>query len=305
MSDVGQSGLTATVVVVTRNRWEDLRAALESAVRQEGSPEVLVLDDGSTDGTLDMVRGDFPSVRLIASEAPLGYIAQRNRGAELATGDIVVSIDDDARFSADNTVAQTLEEFADPRIGAVAMPLIHTSRGPEVLQRPPSPIGVWVTNAYIGTAHAVRRDLFLSLGGYRESLEHFFEEPDFCVRLMRAGHSVRLGHAQPILHSESPRRNLGRGVHYFCRNHLLFTFFYVPYPDVLARAPAVTVHVVWHALRMREPVAGVRGMLAALAYMATHRHERSPVSRADYRRWRSLRRRPAALPEASSAISFM
>lgn len=290
------------MVVVTHNRREDLRAALESATSQVGSPEVLVVDDGSTDGTAEMVRSEFPGVRLIRSEVPRGYIAQRNRGAELARNQVIVSLDDDARFSSPDTVQVTLSEFSNPRIGAVAMPLIHTSRGPEVLQRAPSAERIWVTNSYIGTAHAVRRDVFLELGGYRESLEHFFEEPDFCVRLMRAGYVVRVGRAAPILHSESPRRNVGRGVRYFCRNHLLFTFLYVPFPQVLLRAVAVTGYVVWHAVRMRALPSGLRGMVAAVSYMLSHRRERSPVAASDYRRWRALRRDPAPLEAVSQSM---
>jgi GT2 family glycosyltransferase len=294
----------ASVVIVTRNRRDDLRAALVSATAQEGAPEVVVMDDGSTDGTPEMVRSEFPGVRLIGSQRPHGYIHQRNRAATMASAAIIVSLDDDARFSSADTVAVTVAEFDDPRVGAVAMPLIHTSRGPEVLQRPPRPDGVWLTNAYIGTAHAVRRELFLELGGYRESLEHFFEEPDFCIRLMRAGYAVRLGRAEPILHSESPRRNVGRGVRYFCRNHLLFTFFYVPFPHVVPRAAAVALYGLWHAARMRALVAGLQGMGGALAYMSTHRHERAPVSTRDYRRWRGLRRTPAALEPASSTSAL-
>jgi GT2 family glycosyltransferase len=291
--DGGPSSIGASVVIVTHNRKDDLRAALRAATSQVPRPEVIVMDDGSSDGTQQMVESEFADVRLIRSAAPRGYIVQRNRAAALASGDVIVSLDDDARFSSDDAVATTVAEFSDPRIGAVAMPLIHTSRGPEVLQRAPSGDGVWITNSYIGTAHAVRRDVFLSLGGYREALEHFFEEPDFCIRLMRAGYVVRLGRAAPILHHESPRRNLGRGVKYLCRNHLLFTWFYVPFPQCVPRSTLVALHGLWHGVRMGEVAAALRGLFAAVSYFATHRHERAPVPVSVYRRWRALRRRSA------------
>lgn len=290
----------ASVVIVTHNRKELLRAALTSATTQRGAPEVIVMDDGSTDGTPDMVHAEFPGVRLVRSEVPVGYIVQRNKAAELATTNIIVSLDDDARFSSADAVATTVAEFGDPRIGAVAMPLIHTARGPKVLQRPPSEEGVWITNAYIGTAHAVRRDVFLALGGYREELEHFFEEPDFCIRLLGAGYVVRLGRAPPILHEESLQRNVGRGVRYFCRNHLLFTWFYVPFPLFVPRSLAVAVYALWFGIRMREPAAAAQGLLAGLRFVRAHQHARAPVSVSDYRRWRSLRRRSAPLELAES-----
>lgn len=295
-----RSVLRASIVIVTRNRSAELRVALASAVEQHGEPEVLVMDDGSTDGTAGMVRREFTGVRLVESAVPRGYIAQRNRAAALATGDVIVSLDDDARFSAPDVVETTLAELADPRVGAVAMPFVHLHQGPTVLQRAPGPDGVWVTNAYIGTAHAVRRDLFLRLGGYREAFGHYFEEPDLCIRLMQAGFAVRLGRAAPILHHESARRDPGRGIRYLCRNHVLFTWFHVPQPHLVPRALAVLAYDLAWGVRSRQPRAAVQGLRAGLRYVTGHRHERAPVSVADYRRWRSLRRRPALL-EAQAA----
>lgn len=285
----------ASVVIVTKDRREDLRTALHSATTQVGGPEVIVMDDGSSDGTSEMVAIEFPAVRYIRAAASRGYIVQRNEAARMATTPLLVSIDDDACFSSPDAVATTVAEFDDPRIGAVAIPFIHTARGPEVLQRAPSDDGVWVTEAYIGTAHAVRRDLFLELGGYRESLEHFFEEPDFCIRMLRAGYVVRIGRAEPILHNESPRRNQARGITYLCRNHMLFAWFHVPFPHCVLRWVAVTGYAVWFGSRLRVPRAAVRGVIRGVGYILAHRDERDPVSVAVYRLWRGLRRRPARL----------
>jgi glycosyltransferase involved in cell wall biosynthesis len=47
----------ATVVITTKDRKGELRTAVQSAVEQTADPEVLVLDDGSTDGTAEMARG--------------------------------------------------------------------------------------------------------------------------------------------------------------------------------------------------------------------------------------------------------
>jgi GT2 family glycosyltransferase len=301
MADGAADPPPASVVIVTRNRREDLRSALQSATTQAGDPEVIVVDDASSDGSPDLVERDFPTVRLVRSEQPRGYIVQRNRAAALASGPIIVSLDDDARFSSADSVRTTVEDFSDPRIGAVAIPLIHTSRGPEVLQRPPSDEGVWVTNAYIGTAHAVRRDLFLELGGYREALEHFFEEPDFCIRLMRTGRAIRLGRAAPILHHESPYRNLEREVVYLCRNHVLFTWFYVPFPQAVPRLASVLLYGLWHGVSLREPLAAIRGLAAGVRYAARHRSQREPVPASVYRRWRALRRRPARLESVATS----
>ena len=55
----------ATIVIVTKNRKEELRDAVLSALNQVGRLEILVIDDGSTDGTSEMIRAEFPTVTAV------------------------------------------------------------------------------------------------------------------------------------------------------------------------------------------------------------------------------------------------
>ena len=103
--------LTASIVITTKNRKEELRLALRSAVTQSGQPEIIVLDDGSTDGTAELVRVEFPQVTLHRFEESKGLVVRRNEGARLAAGDVIFSIDDDAMFSTPRIVEQTLGEM--------------------------------------------------------------------------------------------------------------------------------------------------------------------------------------------------
>src|SRR4051812_26133143 len=106
----------ATVVIVSKNRCADLRRAIASALGQDADVELVVIDDGSTDGTADMVRSEFPVVKFVSEVESRGYIVQRNRAAELATAPIIVSIDDDAEFSATDVVRQAIADFTSERI---------------------------------------------------------------------------------------------------------------------------------------------------------------------------------------------
>jgi hypothetical protein len=101
---------------------------------------------------------------------------------------VIFSLDDDAVFSSPLVVEQTLRDFSHPRIGAVAIPYIEPHKANKEMQRAPTREDVWITASYIGTAHAVRRDVFLALGGYREHLVHQGEEGDFCIRMLAAKH---------------------------------------------------------------------------------------------------------------------
>lgn len=286
--DADKMTVTATLVITTKNRKEELRNALASALRQSEPLEIIVIDDGSTDGTSEMVCREFPSVRLERSEISLGLIAQRNRGAALAEGDVIFSIDDDAEFSNSDVVMHTLADFAGhEEIGAVAIPYIEPHKQNMVQQKAPDEEGVWAVSTYIGTAHAVRRELFLKLGGYRELLVHQGEENDFCIRLMDDGYYVRLGNAPMILHHESPKRDFSRMDYYGARNAVLFAWQNVPWPYLPIHLIVTTGKCLmwsWEPARLR-----IRARALWEAWKMIPTLERKAVRAETYRRFRELR----------------
>lgn len=280
----------ATVVITTKNRKDELRTAIRSALSQTLPVKVLLIDDGSTDGTTEMVRAEFPQVRLERSAESLGYIAQRNRAARLATTAFVFSIDDDAEFASSHTIEQTLADFQHPRVGAVAIPYIEPGKANMVLQRAPAREGTWVTDSYVGTAHAVRRELFLKLSGYRASLVHQGEEGDFCVRLLQAGWLVRLGRGNPIHHHESPRRDSSRMDFYGRRNDVLFAWHNVPTSYFPIHLLGTTLNGLLFGVRCGRFARMARGIAAGYVECWRARRERQPVSVSTYRLHRHLKK---------------
>ncbi|CAN5558613.1 hypothetical protein BH10PLA1_BH10PLA1_00760 [soil metagenome] len=278
----------ATVVITTKNRKDELRPAIQSALDQTAKPQVIVIDDGSNDGTSEMVRAEFPTVTLHRSETSLGLIAQRNRGAELAAGEIVLSIDDDAIFSTRHVVEQTLAEFSQRRIGAVAIPFTNVKKDDVVRQKAPAGEGIFVTGAYIGTAHALRRDIFLKLGGYRPHLIHQGEEGDLCIRLLNAGYVVALGRADPIHHFESPKRSSRRMTLFGRRNDILFGWHNVPLIDLPARWIRANAGGLRHGVRRRQIWWTIEGFACGYGGVLKFAGKRAPVSRSIYRLYREL-----------------
>src|SRR5262249_45469222 len=155
----------------------------------------------------DMVRSEFPSARLITHPNSLGYVVRRNQGVAAAACGIVVSIDDDATLASPRITSQTLTLFDSAEVGAVAIPYANVKRSDEIHQLAPDSHRRYATDTYIGAAHALRRDVFLNIGGYREQLVHQGEEADYCIRMLAAGFLVRLGYGDHIHHFESPRRD--------------------------------------------------------------------------------------------------
>ncbi len=281
----------ATVVITTKNRKEELRQAVASAVAQSPLVEVLIIDDGSTDGTAEMIEAEFPTVRLHRSEQSLGYPVQRNRGAELASAPIIFSIDDDAIFTSPDTVSQTLKEFDHPQVGAVAIPFINVNSSPAVHQKAPDAEQIYITDSYIGTAHAVRRDLFLQLGGYRERLFHQGEEGDYCIRLLDAGHVVRLGCAAPIHHFESSKRDQARMDFYGKRNLVLFAWYNVPLSYLPVHLAVTVLKGAWHGIKIRRPLKSWSGLLSGLFACLVERKTRRPICGKVYRTSRYLKKK--------------
>lgn len=277
-----------TVVITTKNRKDELRRAVASALLQQPEPEVIVIDDGSTDGTSDMVRAEFPAVRLERSEESFGLIVQRNRAARLASGAIIFSLDDDAEFSTPGVVEQTLEDFDDPRIGAVAVPDLEPRRANRLMQSPPDMSGTWITDTFIGTAHALRRDVFLKLGGYRDHLVHQGEESDYCIRMLDAGYVVRLGLSDPIKHWESPERDFRRIDFYGPRNAILFAWQNVPWLALTVHLTATTFNCLRWSLIPHRFWLRLKGVLAG--YRDCADYPRRPVSRSVYLLHRELKK---------------
>lgn len=291
------SGLSATVLVVTRDRRDRLRTALSSCVLQDCAPEVLVIDDASTDGTYEMVTREFPQVRIERSQAPLGCPVQRNRGIAMASGEIVVCLDDDAWFSSPRAVRQTLDSFDDPRIGVVTIPYMDIRRSRSLLQAAPDP-GRWEGGAFSGGASAFRRSTFIDSGGYPAFDEHG-EETDLAVRLLDRGVTIRLGAADHVVHDEHAVRKPARTVAASSRNHLLTVWRTVPMPYLPVRWTVVTVKVLLVGMQVGRPGAAVRGIAEAVRACASGRVPRAPVRRRTYVvSRRLLRRGPRKIAEA-------
>ena len=285
--------MRATVVITTKSRRDELRTAIKSALEQTGAPEVLVIDDGSTDDTAEMVRQEFPKVTLVSHRESRGLIVRRNEAARVARGEVIFSIDDDAEFSSPDIVRQTLEAFSDSRIAAVAIPYIDVKKNPAVRQLAPDAENVWITDSFIGTAHAVRRDVFLTMNGYREHLVHQGEEGDLCLRMLESGWLVRLGCSKPVFHHESPRRDFRRMDFYGRRNDVLFAWHNVPTSWLLFHLIATTKNGILFGLRVGRPWRMLTGLLRGYLDCLRYWRRREPVNVGTYKLSRMLKKKGA------------
>jgi GT2 family glycosyltransferase len=253
--------------------------------------EVLVFDGASTDGTEAAVRERYPTVRFFRCEVDPGFPALRNRGYAEARGQYVVSLDDDAYFTNRDTLQQLVTEFeAHPEACALAMPFLlpealtqRLGSGRTAEDERPAEL-----RAFTGCSHAVRRDIALRLGPYREIPSYLKEDRDLSIRLLNAGHSILLAHTPPVVHLPSTVRDWEKRYEMDVRSTLLLDYLNIPHPYVLPRILLDAVQLIVYRLQLRALPRRIRYVLDALSACFSFRSLRKPVSRAAYAKYRRL-----------------
>lgn len=280
----------ASVVITTLNRKDDLRRLLGCLADQTVRIDTIVIDDGSCDGTSEMVRREFPCVRSFRSEVPQGSARQRNYATSLAKSDIVFSFDDDVEIPAADTIARTLFDFDDQRVGAVFIPIIDTFRKREYGIVLPDQEQIYVIAAFAGCAYAVRRSIFNKVGGFREGLFMYGEEGEFCIRMLDDKFFVRCGSSRPVFHHVSPIRDLKRINFLSARNAIIFAHALVPASYYAVHFLGTTVMHLISGARSQHIGAVAKGLFSGYVLVFTGAVTRCPVSGGAYRLTRHLRR---------------
>ena len=282
----------ATVLITTKDRADELPRAIDSVARQTAPVQLVVVDDGSSDHTSELVRERYPWAELARNESALGIIEARNKAASLAKTNILFTLDDDAEFSTPDVVADTLALFDHPRVAAVTIPLVNHIEGreerfdefPEAARTGE----LWCSFAFKGGANAMRLDVFREMDGYRGFMFRQGEESDYCIRLLDRGYVVRAGTADPVDHYPSPRRDSPQVYRYTGRNNLLFAWYNVPMPHLLKHWAGGVVNLLRAGVRRRRPVSVAVGIAWGLWTSLTRPGVRKPVSTRAYQLSRTL-----------------
>lgn len=204
-----------SIIIVNWNTLALLRdclRSLPSGVRRY-SHEVFVVDNGSTDGSQEMVRNEFPAVRLIENGRNLGFAAANNRALRQASGDFflllnsdTVMIEDAADILIDYMRENPRAGFCSPQLlnadgsrqNSIAnFPTLLTELGHRGLLRKICPHRFYakqfvadspmVVESLVGAALLARRAMTDQIGFYDEDFFFFFEETEWCRRAGRAG----------------------------------------------------------------------------------------------------------------------
>lgn len=218
--------LACSIVILSWNRLDETRQCIER-IRKTFSGEIVVVDQGSTDGSREYLQGR-DDLTLIALDENLGVSGGRNVGFSRAAGDVVISIDSDAWFDASFSFETLRDLFAEhPDVAVVAFKLLNVTTGELDDWAHPYPSSYadrsFESSRFKGGAHAVRKTVFLEAGRYDESLFFFWEEVDFAFRLLAKGHKILYSPDHIVHHDCSPVKRLHWGdgrFYYLVRNRL-------------------------------------------------------------------------------------
>lgn len=219
-ADAGGPAGTATVIIPTRDRRDLVKDAVRSVLATEGAwlKRLVVVDDGSTDGTTKYLRdlyGEDPRLHFIGNRAPEGRCVARNRGVAEAEGDVLVFLDDDC-VAPPGWLAAMLAPFRQPEIvgaaGGIQDELVSGSVVAALLTFARAEPGAGATEPIVhGGNYAVRTSVFSQLGGFDPHLTGLgSEEVDLWLRIQGAGFKTCVLPHVKVLHrgKKSTREDL-------------------------------------------------------------------------------------------------
>ena len=198
----------ASVVIPNWNGRDLLAKYLPSVIEAMQGNEIIVVDNGSSDGSADFIRSTFPQVKLLALPQNLGFGGGSNAGFRAATNDVVVLLNSDMRVAPD-FLAPLLEGFRDPDVFAVSCQIFFSD--PAKVREETGLTQAWWQDGGLRVRHrndseirdlypcfyggggscAFDRNKFLELGGFDHLLSPFYlEDTDLGFMAWKRGWKV-------------------------------------------------------------------------------------------------------------------
>ena len=150
--------MKVSVMITSRNRSADLRRTLDRLARMSPpADEIVVTADGCSDDTVAMMRSDFPQCSLLVNDACRGSIFSRDQMLRAASGELVLSLDDDSYPVADDFFGKLRPVFvAHPEAAVITFPELRDDGSFVPASKSPQTPGHYVS-AYPNGAAAMRR----------------------------------------------------------------------------------------------------------------------------------------------------
>jgi GT2 family glycosyltransferase len=268
------------VVIATRNRGPELLGTLARLRALDEQPPIMVVDNGSTDGTAELVRIRCPAVQVVGLRRNRGGAA-RTVGARLVDSPYVAFSDDDSWWApgALGRAAELLDRH--PRLAVLAARVLvgpDRRRDPVCDEMAHSPLGRAAdlpgpsVLGFIACGVVVRRSAFLEVGGFHTRLGVGGEEELLAVDLAARGWGLAYVEEVVAYHHPSPSRDPSARRRVQVRNALWSAWLRRP----LGGAARQTVHLAARAMRQPGAWSGILLALLGLPWVLRERHPVHP-----------------------------
>ncbi len=235
--------INLSIIIVNYNVKEFLHNSLESILKASShfKCEIIVVDNNSDDGSVELVREKFKDVKLIANTSNVGFGCANNQALEISTGKFILLINPDTIVKED-TFIKMIDFFnTNPKCGLAGCKVLNPDGSLQLACRRGFP-GPWTSftktvglsslfphsklfarynltylnenetyevDAVSGAFMMFRRDVYNSIGGFDPQFFMYGEDLDLCYRAQKAGYKVYYVHNTEIIHykGESTKRS--------------------------------------------------------------------------------------------------
>ena len=296
---------TLSVVIVNWNGADLLEKCLISLERQHRPvDEIVVVDNGSVDHSVELVRQRFPEVRLVLLPVNTGFAGGANAGISVASSEWIALLNNDVVVAPDWTASlMRAAETADARVGYVTSKILDADgatidsagdyldlaftahqRGHQQPANDPrwdlaTPIG-----SACAAATAYRRQLFEEVGVFDERFFAYFEDVDLCLRAGRRGWTGWYEPSAVVRHATSSTSSRVPGFKRYQGTRNAWWLMYKHLPGELAarvvpRFLLTQLIWLWSAARQGELRSALRGHASGLFGLPRLRQDRRSIAR--------------------------
>lgn len=268
-----------SIIILSYNTKTLLQQTLQS-IPENPNWEIIVVDNASSDGSSEMVKSHFPSVKLVQNAKNLGFAAGNNRGILAAQGEYIMLLNSDTQII--DQAIQTLIDYLDthPKVGVLTPKVIlpdgaidlachrglptpwraftYFAKLEQLLPNSRFFGGYHLTHkdfdtthqieATAGTAMMVRREVIDQVGPLDEQFFFYAEDLDWCKRISEAGWQIVYHPEAVILHlkSQSGKKKHGSKAQAKAKHHFWDTmklFYKKHYQDEYPQWVKSLVHL--------------------------------------------------------------
>lgn len=255
--DYNLNNLKVSIIIVTYNSEWDIQRCIDSILEQTFEPfEILIVDNASTDNTVNLIHEKYPKLRVIRSHENVGFGGGNNIGVKYATGDVIAFLNPDTVV-----LNHWLEELVKPLVrgGKIITTskiltydgsMINTcgnvihftglafTRGygsdPTSYSRPE-----YVTEAS-GCSFAIWNEDFIDIGGFDETIFLYHDDVDFSIRAHLKGYNILFVPSSTVKHNYTLNVTAQKLYHLERGRYIILRKYYSPY-DIAKISPSLFV----------------------------------------------------------------